>query len=230
VSADTVSVITDLSVGNEVISSLIPDVTGRDLGSLSQRWDVFAEAIDADTIDTSDTITSAGLITALAGLTAGVNQDITLSGTGEIKHGAKDVPVLASEFNSFYDTTANEPGVINFANGQGFNSATTSGSQESRASVKLPVGAVVTRVQLYWDRGGTTGTGNSVVGLGDITDGSTSGSFNNTASGTGPATADTGVIALAITTTEALLIRAIFSSLGAADGRLKGALVTYTMP
>ena len=44
--AGAVSAATDLTVGNEVTSDLIPTASGQDLGSLSNRWDVIAAALD----------------------------------------------------------------------------------------------------------------------------------------------------------------------------------------
>ena len=49
-------------------------------------------------LTTTSTITSGGLITASAGLTAAVDQDITVSGTGRLRHGSRTLVIPAVAF------------------------------------------------------------------------------------------------------------------------------------
>lgn len=64
---------------------------------------LIAQVSSAGIISFSNTVASAatfsGLITAQAGLTASVNQNLTVSGTGELKHGSRSLIVSAAAFS-----------------------------------------------------------------------------------------------------------------------------------
>jgi hypothetical protein len=89
-----------------------------------------------------DTVATSGLITAGAGLTASVNQHVTVSGNGTFKHGGRTVcrPMLGG--NGDASPTTNQPS-INFGVGEYWN-----------VPLQLEVGWDVSSVSVYLDPAG----------------------------------------------------------------------------
>ncbi len=65
-------------------------------GTLSASNTV-ANAVTLSATLTAAAVTASGLVTANAGVTAGANQHVTVSGTGEYKHGARTLLINAAE-------------------------------------------------------------------------------------------------------------------------------------
>lgn len=92
------------------------------------------------------TVTTSGLITAGAGLTASVNQDVTISGTGKYKHGAYVLQIHAAA--GLCDTAAN----------YSFSDDAWVGNNVIHFPVMLPIGSRITSIDILANYTGGTGT------------------------------------------------------------------------
>lgn len=209
------------------------DVTGGniDTATLAATGLITTATLTSTGLITAATLTSTGLITANAGLTAAANQDITISGTGEYKHGNMQMPIPPSSLVSLWSEVSNEQTTVGGVPNVRGNAAVTALARYGHVPVPLPVGSHVRQVLAYFDRGGTSGYLAMLVGTKTISSDANSLTQYNTASGTGSATASTGTIDIAITSTVALYVRIHFGFAGnVADAEFRGLLVTYDHP
>jgi hypothetical protein len=69
------------------------------LGRTTYDWLAYLNAGAFEGASSFDsTLAVAGLVTANAGLTVGANQHVTVSGTGDVKHGAREIVIPGSAF------------------------------------------------------------------------------------------------------------------------------------
>jgi hypothetical protein len=94
-------------------------------------------------VSMSSTLGVTGLITATAGLTAAANQHVTVSGTGDIKHGdrIKNISLFSGSGNM-------TPGTASIG--------ATAGSQTWTADTTLRVGDRIKTLQFFFDPAGTS--------------------------------------------------------------------------
>jgi len=94
-------------------------------------------------VTASSTVDTTGLLTAHAGLTASVNQDVTVSGTGGHRHGTQTLTISGFNFRAANGTTATYD-----ASGSGTGIA-FSGGQGVIAALPMLVGRRVTAARFY---------------------------------------------------------------------------------
>lgn len=93
----------DMSVAGEILSTLIPDVTGKDLGSGTNRWDAFVGDLDVTQV-------IAALLPNASGLDLGSLANrwdlfaAALDVSGEIKHGDRELILNAAGGLAIEDT------------------------------------------------------------------------------------------------------------------------------
>lgn len=134
------------------------------------------------------TFAATGLITATAGLTAAVNQHITVSGTGRFKHGALSLPIAAA---SFQPSDMSGGGTLPILSGGTWTFAGTTPGDRIQAGFSLPVGARLISVTWVFNKGGNaiamefTAFKRDLVGGGSATviGGSPAGIVSDTTSG-----------------------------------------------
>ncbi len=105
------------------------------------------------TLSVSGTGIFDGLITADAGLTASVDQHITVSGTGTFKHGSRTL--LLNPLNAY----------LGSFNVNGAKISATSSSAFASLSLPLQAGWHVSSVSVYWDPAGTGSKDMSIVSI-----------------------------------------------------------------
>ncbi|MHC4929403.1 MAG: hypothetical protein ACYTFU_06960, partial [Planctomycetota bacterium] len=226
---------TNLTIANDGSITALTSITAADLEATSNIDTATLTStglITAASLTSPGTITADGLITANAGLTAAANQDITVSGTGEYKHGSIEVPVHAASLRPNFSTAANEPGLYySTVNGILGNAAVAYGGRDGQVAYNLPEGSRILRVTAYFDRGGTSGYGAIIVGTRSVSAATVVATQYNTSSGTGFASATTGAIAITLTSFTALHLRVFMGFLGnPADAYYRGMIVEYDRP
>lgn len=152
----------------------------------SHKWFKYLDAIidGADNWTLPAVVTATGLINALAGLTAGANQHVTVSGTGDYKHGAREFGVSAMAFQSPNFNLGADISMDGAADTWNFGAATV-GAVALAADLKLRVGDRITSIAWVFNKGsnasalgmsltsvrGTTLTKNVRDNLSDVTSG-----------------------------------------------------------
>lgn len=100
---------------------------------------------------TQAAITASGLITANAGVTAGANQHVTVSGTGAYKHGTDTLVIPAADGNS-----PNIAGGLWAYNSSGDNWLSGASGNALDFPIRLPTGRRILTVTFWYQRGSGT--------------------------------------------------------------------------
>ncbi len=168
------------------------------------------------------TVSVTGLLTALAGLTAGANQHVTVSGTGKFKHGDVVTTIAGSAFQA--GATAGAPTLPNTEPGY---MLTASGFY--RAELRIPVGARIRSAVLTLTADATASTRSFKIRRINI---STDTAFD-VATASSVATSSTYSLTLSavdhVVEAGYVYVLDFFSGSGAAD-TLKAAVLTHDQP
>jgi len=192
-------------------ANILTDGTTRALGATgvaANRFEAFLDTVDA--LD---------LITAQAGLTASVNQHVTVSGTGRYKHGDRYVYVGAWDF-------VGESSAMSYATQGGYGNAGAAGHLV--ANVPLEAGKYLKTAQFFYSPQSVNSVTPSVTEVTYTTGGAGSPVVAGTADGTGSAIeSQTLTVNTLITNTTYLLLRYLVVS---GLNRIHGVLLTFTDP
>jgi hypothetical protein len=184
----------------------------------------------AGAISAGGAIASDGLITASAGLTAGVDQHVTVSGTGIFKHGDKVVQIPMIEGRPTPNGGNEWTGLVATTNALCW-ATPTGANNDVWFPVSLPVGArIKTVIAVIQDTAGANTLTMALYETNATADTTTSvGSGSSSGDGTVQAIS-TGAITVTIITNRTYHVRVRNNSATTTTHRIFGVQVTYDQP